>query len=110
MREKVDMSRRILTAMVVALLLALCVVAFAASSGKSSVGTWKLDLSQSSYKGTTKGMTTPTFEQLVVTTDEPGALKWNLVGAGADGTSWTSSYDGPIDGKYHRVVRGDGER
>ena len=105
------MSRRALTAAQVVLLLVLLVIAgFAQSSGSSSVGTWKLDLSRSSFKGEAKGMTPPAYEQLVVTTDEPGALKWKLVGAGADGSSWSSSYDGPIDGKYHPLVRGDGER
>jgi hypothetical protein len=94
------MSRRILTASVVASLLALCVVAFAASPGNSAVGTWKLDTSKSSY-GT---MPAPKFEQLVVTTDSSDALAWKLTGAMADGKTFTVSFDGPIDGQYHPIV------
>jgi hypothetical protein len=104
-----DMSRR--TWLVAPFVLALIAVAgFAQNSGQSMVGTWKLDVSKSSFKGTADGMTVPVFEQLVVTTDEPGALKWELAGAGADGVSWTTSYDGPVDRQYHRLVRADGDR
>lgn len=94
------MSRKILTAMVIASLLTLCVAAVAATSGNSAVGTWKLDTSKSSY-GT---LPTPKFEQLVVTTDAADALAWKLTGAMADGKTFTVSFDGPIDGQYHPIV------
>jgi hypothetical protein len=69
-------------------------------SAKSSVGTWKLDISKSSYQN----MAAPKFEQLVVTVDTPQSLKWSLKGVEADGKSYFSSYDGPTDGKDHRLI------
>ncbi len=71
-----------------------------AVSGRSTVGTWKLDISKSSYGN----MPAPKFEQLVVTTDRPDAVKWNLAGISADGKSYLAFYDGPIDGKYHPMT------
>ena len=52
-----------------------------AVSGKSAVGTWKLDVKKSSYQS----MPAPKFEQLVISTDQPDATKWNLKGISADG-------------------------
>ena len=72
--------------------------------GKSAVGTWRLDAARSSYGN----MPAPKFEQLVVSTDEPTALKWNVKGISADGKSFIESYDGPIDGKDHRLVISSG--
>jgi len=70
------------------------------SAAQSSVGTWRLDLSKSSFTNTTA----PKFEQLVVNTDEADYIKWNLSGVMPDGKSYIESYDGPIDGKSHKVV------
>jgi hypothetical protein len=58
------------------------------------VGTWKLDVSKSSYGN----MPAPKFEKLVVTTDKFDAVKWILTGASADGKTYISMYDGPVDG------------
>lgn len=74
------------------------------ASGMSAVGTWRLDAAKSSYGN----LPTPKFEQLVITIDEPTALKWNIKGIAADGKTFIESYDGPIDGKDHRLVTSTG--
>jgi hypothetical protein len=71
---------------------------------KSAVGTWKLDLTKSSYGN----MPAPKFEQMVVAADTPESLKWSLKGVGADGKSYISSYDGPTDSKFHRMMSSEG--
>jgi hypothetical protein len=82
------------------MLIALNAFARTESAGKSAVGTWKLDLSRSTFSNTTA----PKFEQLVVNTDDADHLKWNLKGVMPDGKSYIESYDGPIDGKDHKIV------
>jgi len=82
------------------MLFSLAASASSESAGKSSVGTWKLDLSKSTFSNTTA----PKFEQIVVNTDDADYLKWNLKGVMPDGKSYIESYDGPIDGKDHEVV------
>jgi hypothetical protein len=66
------------------------------SSGQSAVGKWKLDLAKSSFSNNP-----PTFEQLVVFTDDVNAVKWFMTGTEGHGATYTSSYDGPVDGKDH---------
>jgi len=89
------MGRKMFRTLMVALcLLALAAVNASAATSRSAVGTWKLDVSKSSYGN----MPAPKFEKLVVTTDKPGAVKWILTGASADGKTYVSMYDGPIDG------------
>lgn len=73
--------------------------AYAASS-RSAVGSWKLDLTKSSFGKTTA----PKMELLTVTVDEPKQLQWKLTGASADGKTYFSSYNGAIDGKEHAMV------
>jgi hypothetical protein len=82
------------------LTIGICLLAFAAvnavaATSRSAVGTWRLDVSRSSYEN----MPAPKFEKLVVTTDKPDAVKWALTGASNDGKTYISMYDGPIDGK-----------
>jgi len=99
------MNRKIRAIVLLSMLLMLCALSvFARSSGKSAVGTWKLDTSKSSYSN----LPAPKFEQLVITADEPKALKWTLNGASTDGKTFNSSYDGPIDSQYHPVVSSQG--
>ena len=90
--------------MVKAALMMICLVSLATATVKPAsrpaVGTWKLNVQKSSYGS----MPAPKFEQLVVTTDKADALKWSLKGIGADGKSYISSYDGPIDGKDHAMM------
>ncbi len=81
-------------------LMIVCLVAFAAldagaATSRSAVGTWKLNVSGSSYGN----MPAPQYEKLVITTDKPEAVKWMLTGASADGKTYISMYDGPVDGK-----------
>ena len=97
------MNRKIRLAM----LAGLCVVVFAgilasaaARANQSAVGTWKLDVKKSSYTN----IPAPAFEQLVVTTDQPDALKWSMVGSEGHGKTYSSSYDGPIDSKDHPMT------
>jgi hypothetical protein len=73
-------------------------------SAQSAVGTWKLDAARSSAGN----MPLPRFEQLVITADEPNALKWNVKLVSADGKSTIESYDGPIDGKDHPMMSSNG--
>jgi hypothetical protein len=87
------------TLITVSLLTVFAIVATAATS-RSAAGTWKLDVAKSSFRN----MPAPKAEQLVVTTDEPTMLKWRLIGASPDGKTYTSSYDGPIDGKEHPLM------
>jgi hypothetical protein len=75
-------------------LLILATVDGVAATGRSAVGTWKLDVAKSSY-GT---MPAPKFEKLVVMTDKPDTVKWLMTGASGDGKSYVASYDGPVDG------------
>jgi hypothetical protein len=82
------------------LMIGLCLVAFAAldagaATSRSAVGTWKLNVSRSSYGN----MPAPRYEKLVITTDKPEAVKWMLTGASADGKTYISMYEGPVDGK-----------
>ncbi len=83
------------TLMVGQCLLALTALNASAATSRSAVGTWKLDVSKSSYGN----MPAPKFEKLVVMTDKPDAVKWLLTGASADGKTYVSMYDGPVDGK-----------
>src|SRR5580698_6825219 len=98
MRSKLN-SIAILTACLL-LLTGMIAVAKDAGSAKSAVGLWKLDTQKSFYGN----MPAPKFEQLTVTTDKPDTLKWNLKGITADGKTYISSYDGPIDGKDHPMM------
>src|SRR5450755_2482097 len=82
------------------LVLAGAMASAAERSNQSAVGTWTLDAKKSSYGS----MAAPKFEQLVITTDNPDALKWRMTGAGTDGQTYTSSYDGPIDSKDHPMI------
>ncbi|MGC2108358.1 MAG: hypothetical protein WA655_02505 [Candidatus Korobacteraceae bacterium] len=66
------------------------------STGPSAVGKWRLDLAKSSFSNNP-----PTFEQLVVFTDDVNAVKWMMTGSEGHGVTYTSSYDGPVDGKDH---------
>jgi hypothetical protein len=89
-----------------AMLMGACIVVFggmiasaAERSNQSAVGTWKLDVAKSSYGN----MAAPSFEQLVITSDDVDAYKWSMVGTEGHGHTYASSYDGPIDGKDHPI-------
>lgn len=101
------MSRKFRLAMQVASVAMLAaMMAWAAErSYQSAIGTWKLDVARSSYG---KMMPAPTFEQLVITSDDADAYKWSLVGTEGHGTTYASSYDGPIDGKDHPIKSSEG--
>jgi hypothetical protein len=73
-------------------------------STHSAVGTWKLDPARSSAGN----MPLPKFEQLVITTDDPNAMKWSVKVVSADGKSSIESYDGPTDGKDHPMMSSNG--
>lgn len=90
------MSRRSYGILITGLcLLTLAVIAANAATSRTAQGTWKLDITKSSYEK----MPTPKYEKLVVMTDQPDAIKWLLTGAAADGKSYVLTYDGPVDGK-----------
>ena len=75
-------------------------VCIGSATEHSSVGTWKLDTSKSSYGP----LPAPKYEQLVITTDSPETLAWKLTGAGADGKAFTVSFDGPTNGSFQPIV------
>jgi len=76
-------------------LLTLAVIVADAATSRTAQGSWKLDVAKSSYEK----MQAPRYEKLVVMNDKPDAIKWLLTGASADGKTYVSSYDGPVDGK-----------
>jgi len=94
------MRRSFLPVLIALSLLTLFTVAASAVTGKSAVGTWKLDVGRSSFAN----MPVPRAERLVVSTDEPTMLKWRLIGASSNGMTYTSAYDGPIDGSEHALT------
>ena len=90
------MSRRSYGVLITGLcLLTLAVIAANAATSRSAQGSWKLDVTKSSYRE----MAAPRAEKLVVMVDEPDAIKWTLTGASADGKTYFSNYAGPVDGK-----------
>jgi len=91
------MGRRIFAIVITALSLTFLTVTAGAATGKSAVGSWKLDLGKSSYEK----MAAPAGEKLVVMTDKPDAIKWLLTGATSDGKTYVSMYEGPVDGQAH---------
>lgn len=98
------MQNRKLALAAIGLFVLIALPAFASEpAGKSAVGTWTLDASKSSFGN----MPVPRFEQMVVATDEPAAIKWSLMGATPDGKTYRQSYDGPVDGKAHKMTSSD---
>lgn len=90
------MGKRIFRSLMIGMcLVALATLEASAATSRSAVGTWKLNVSRSSYGN----MPGPKYEKLVVTTDQPDAVKWLLTGATGDGKTFVSMYNGPIDGK-----------
>ena len=99
------MSKRIFAILITGIcLLAMTAINAGAWTDKSAVGTWKLDMTRSSYGN----MPAPKFELMAITAHTPESLKWNLKGVGADGKSYISSYDGPTDGKFHPMMSNQG--
>lgn len=90
---------------VVALGSIVMLVSVALAADHSAAGTWKLNPQKSSFGS----QPAPKFEQLVVTTDNPGAVKWNIKGVMADGKSYIMSYDGPVDGAAHHMMSSMGQ-
>lgn len=90
------------------MLLGVCVVVFgglmaawaAARTNRSAVGTWQLDVAKSS----SGKMPVPSFEQLVITTDDVDTYKWSLIGTEGHGVTFSKSYDGPVDGQDHPLT------
>ena len=76
-------------------LLTIGTIAAYAATSKTAQGTWKLNVAKSSYEQ----MQAPKYEKLVVMNDQPDAIKWLLTGASADGKTYVSTYDGPVDGQ-----------
>ncbi len=78
-------------------MLMLAAVDASAASSRSAVGSWKLNVAQSSYGK----MPAPKAEVLVIAVDKPDALQWKLTGASADGKTYFSYYNGAVDSQYH---------
>lgn len=89
------MSRRSFGILITGLSLILAVIAASAATSRSAQGSWKLDVPKSSYRE----MAAPKAEILRVMVDKPDAIKWTLTGASADGKTYFSSYEGPVDGQ-----------
>lgn len=84
----------------------LCLVTSAfAQSGKSFVGTWKLDTSQSDF-----GSEPPSKSGTVkILTDSPQILSYQGKFIAQDGTVMTLSWSGPEDGSKREISR-DGKK
>ena len=89
------MGRRIIAIVIGTLCLTILAFSAGAATAKSAVGTWKLNVAKSSYEN----IPAPKGEKLMVMTDKPDAIKWLLTGASADGKTYISSYEGPVDNK-----------
>ena len=90
------MGKRIFRSLMIGMcLVALATLEASAATSRSAVGTWKLNVSRSSYGN----MPGPKYEKLVVTTDQPDAVKWLLTGATGDGKTFVSMYNGPSTAK-----------
>jgi hypothetical protein len=98
------MKKALLASAVAFAMLTMLSIVTSAATGKSAVGTWKLDAAKSSFGS----MSAPKFEQLVVATDSSSSLKWTMNGASSDGKTYTSSFDGPTDGKEHSFMSSQG--
>ena len=94
-------NRKLTLSIATVALLVMALNAFAGdeAAAKSAVGIWKLDLAKSSFGKTPA----PKYEQMVVSKDDPTAIKWTVTGANPEGKSYSESYDGPIDSKDHNV-------
>ena len=79
-----------------AMLAVIAVSAAERNLGPSAVGKWRLDVAKSTFSNNP-----PTFEKLVVAVDDVDAAKWFMVGTEGHGVTYSSSYDGPIDGEFH---------
>jgi hypothetical protein len=83
------------------LMIGLCLVAFAALDARrryQPLGGWDVE-AQRLQDHPMAICRLRSYEKLVVTTDKPEAVKWMLTGASADGKTYISMYDGPVDGK-----------
>jgi hypothetical protein len=98
------MKKALLASAVAFSMLTMLSIMASAATGKSAIGTWKLDAAKSSFGS----MSAPKFEQLVVATDSSSSLKWTMNGASSDGKTYTSSFDGPTDGKEHSFMSSQG--
>jgi hypothetical protein len=82
-----------------------CATACAAQESTTNgwLGTWKLDTSKS------KLQQAPQQETLQVDAGTKDNIKWSLNGTGADGTTYSESFDGKADGKSYLIMRDNKE-
>lgn len=84
------------TAMVV-----LAVVIALAQSKHSDVGTWKVDISQSTFGSDPA----PKSITVVILKDTPQMLSWRVRGIDSKGKPFAYSWSGPEDGSLHPVMQ-----
>ena len=87
-----------------ALLNASPAIAQANASKASAVGTWKLDLKQSTFGSEPA----PTSVTLTITKDTPEALAWRVDLVDSAAKPFSFSWSGPLDGTLQPVKSADG--
>lgn len=86
-----------------------CVLALAKDKDKAAkpdpwAGTWKLDISKSTFPNPAMA---PKDETVTTEAQAPGSnvIKWSAKGTGPDGQAFTESYDGKSDGQPYALLR-----
>ncbi|SRR5579862_2794935 len=92
------------TGTLLAVITILLLANLAAASGQKSarqslVGTWKLNVTKSSWGE----IPAPKESTLVVLQDDATGLKWTGSGVSADGDSFSFSFEGAVDGKDYPI-------
>ena len=76
-----------------------------AQTNASSVGTWKLDVKQSTFESEPA----PKSVTLTITKDTPEALAWRVDLVDSAGKPFTFSWSGPLDGTLQPLKSADGK-
>jgi len=100
------MLKKVNTATIVVLLLNASLSMAQTNAAKhSSVGAWKLDLTQSKITSDAP----PKAATLTILKDMPDAMAWRWDGVDATGKSITFAWSGPLDGSMQDLKDGNGQ-
>jgi hypothetical protein len=70
-------------------------------SKASDIGTWKVDIAQSTFSSEPA----PKSITVEILKDTPQLLAWSVKGIDGDGKAFTYSWNGPIDGSMHPLMQ-----
>ena len=100
------MLKKVNTATIfVVLLSASLAIAQTKTAKQSSVGVWKLDVTQSKF-GSAPSLKSAT---LTILKDTPDAMAWRWEGVDATGKPMAFSWSGPLDGSMQDLKDGNGQ-